>query len=364
MAAEREVPVIVLGVGGVGRALLSQILERRAYHAQRYGLHLKIVAMADTTGAAVDPNGLSDQDIRTAIEHKAQGKSLADLPFGYYQNNVKSIIDLEATAETVVVDVTATLDVVDALLLAQKRGSSIVLANKLPLTMEETRAAAFFNYPRLRYEATVGSALPVVTTTKRLSASGETIRRIVGVLSGTLGYLMTAVEDGVAFSKAVVKAKELGYTEPDPREDLSGRDVARKALIIARTLGWNVEMEDIEVQSLFPEEWSDWPLEDFMAELIALDDDFFAWLDAAKARHEALRYVAELEEGKISVGIKFVPTDSPIGRLRGTDNMVEFHTQYYDPFPLVLAGRGAGVQATAAGVLSDILELALFPLVP
>ncbi len=364
MREGQSVPVLLLGVGGVGRALLTQILARRDYHASRYGVYLQIVALADKTGAVVEPDGLADEDIRRAIGHKAQGGALADLPFGYYQNRVESIVDLEATADSIVVDVTATLDVLDALSLAQRRGAGIVLANKLPLTQEASRSAGLYAYPRLRYEATVASALPVITTTRRLSASGEEIRRIRGVLSGTLGYIMTAVEDGVAFSKAVSTAKEQGYTEPDPREDLSGRDVARKALIIARTLGWKGEMADIHVQGLFPEEWASWPLEDFMAELAALDDDFFSWADAAKARHEALRYVADLKEDKIEVGLQFVSADSPLGRLRGTDNMIEFYTQYYDPLPLVLAGRGAGVHSTAAGVLSDVLELALFPLVP
>ncbi len=364
MTQLQSIPLIILGLGGVGRALVEQILDRREYHARRYGIRLDVVALTDSDGAAVDPNGLSDADLRTAVAHKAEGGRLADLSFGYYQSNVKSIVDLEATENTVVVDVTASQATYDALLLAVERGASIVLANKLPITGPREQAMPLLRYPRLRYETTVGAAVPVITTTKRLSASGEVIQRIQGALSGTLGYIMTAIEDGVAFSKAVLRAKELGYTEPDPREDLSGRDVARKALILARTLGWDVEMEDVEVQSLFPAEWADWPLEDFLGELIALDDDFYSWRDAAQARHEALRYVAHISEGQVRVGIQFVPEDSPLGRLRGSDNLVEFYTQYYDPLPLVLQGRGAGVHATAAGVLSDIMELALFPLVP
>ena len=205
----------------------------------------------------------------------------------------------------------------------------------------------------------MGSAVPVITTAQRLAASGERIERVQGSFSGTLGYIMTAIEEGMAFSKAVLRAKELGYTEPDPREDLSGRDVARKALILARTLGWKVEMADIRVQSLFPEEWATWPLEDFLAELPALDADFFSWRNVSQARHEALRYVAKLTPDQITVGLEFVPQTSPLGRLQGTDNLVEFYTEYYDPQPLALQGRGAGVEATASGVLSDIIQLAL-----
>ncbi len=364
MSELRTIPIVLLGLGGVGRALVEQILARREYHARRYSIHLALIAVCDSTGAAVAPEGLPDADLRQAIAHKAAGGRLADLPFGYYQNDVKHIVDLEATADTIVVDVTASPATYDALVLARERGASIVIANKLPITGPDDQARVLLSYPRLRYETTVGAAVPVITTAKRLSASGERIHRIQGALSGTLGYLMTAVEDGLAFSKAVLQAKKLGYTEPDPREDLSGRDVARKALILARTLGWSLEMEDIEVQSLYPDEWASWPLEDFLAELTALDDDFYSWQDTARARHEVLRYVANIEEGRVKVGLEFVPVDSPLGRLKGSDNLVAFYTEYYDPHPLVLQGRGAGVHATAAGVLSDILELALFPLVP
>ncbi len=358
MTSARIVPIIILGVGGVGRALIEQLIARREYHESLYGLRLQPVAVADSDGACVSPQGLSEDELRTIVEHKARGGRLADLSFGYHQSNVRDIVDLEANREAIVVDVTASEATFDALLLARERGVGIVLANKLPLTRPLDESLPLWRYPRLRYETTVGAAVPVITTAKRLAASGEEIRRIQGSFSGTLGYIMTALEEGMAFSKAVARAKELGYTEPDPREDLSGRDVARKALILARTLGWRVDMSDIQVQSLFPEEWADWPLDDFMAELPTLDADFFSWRNVSQARHEALRYVAKLTPDQVTVGLEFVPQASPLGRLQGSDNLVEFYTEFYDPQPLALQGRGAGVYATAAGVLSDIVELA------
>ena len=363
MSEIRSVPIILLGLGGVGRALVEQIVRRRPYHAQRYGIRLDIVAVCDSTGAAVAPNGLPDADLKQAVAHKGAGGQLADLPFGYYQSQVKHVVDLEATRETIVVDVTASPETYDALLLARERGASIVLANKLPLTGPWEQARVLFSYPRLRYETTVGAAVPVIATTKRLAASGERIDHVQGVLSGTLGYLMTAVEQGTAFSEAVLQAKKMGYTEPDPREDLSGRDVARKALILARTLGWDLEMDDISVESLFPEQWATWSLEDFLAGLYMLDEGMDARRNAARARQETLRYVADIREGQVKVGLQSVPLASPLGRLQGSDNLVAFYTEYYTEQPLVLQGRGAGVHATAAGVLSDILELARFPLV-
>ena len=357
--AVRRVPVVLLGVGGVGRALLRQMLARRDYHATRFGVRFDVVAVADSRGAVVMADGLEDDALRQILAHKDAGKSLADFPDGYYQGDPRDIVDLVATPETVVVDVTATDATYDALMLAMQRRSGIVLANKIPLAGPYERAEPLFHYALLRYETTVGSAVPVITTLKRLLASGETIHRIQGSLSGSLGYIMTAVEEGVAFSKAVLRAKEMGYTEPDPREDLLGRDVARKALIMARTMGWRMEMGDVQVEPLIPEEWASWPEEDFWAELFSLDDDFYSWRDAAQARHEALRYVARVEDGRLRVGIEFVPQDSPLGRLHGSDNLVEFYTEYYDPGPLALQGRGAGVEATAAGVFSDMVELAL-----
>ncbi len=355
----KRVPVIVLGVGGVGRSLLQQIVGRRSYHEQRYGLFLNVVAVADSGGAVVSSDGLADEELNRIVAHKEAGRPLADYPSGYFQNQVRDIVDLFAAPGTLVVDVTATDATHDALMLAMERRAGIVLANKLPLAAPYDRAEPLFRYPLLRYETTVGSAVPVIMTLKRLLAGGEAIHRIQGSLSGSLGYVMTAVEEGVAFSKAVLRAKELGYTEPDPREDLLGHDVARKALILARTMGWKVEMEDVEIDPLIPEEWASWPMEDFLAEIFALDDDFYSWRDAAQARHEALRYVARVEDGRLRVGIEFVPQDSPLGRLHGSDNLVEFYTEYYSSGPLVLQGRGAGVEATASGVLTDMVELVL-----
>ncbi len=355
----KQVPVIILGVGGVGRALLRQLVRRRSYHEQRFGVFLNVVVVADSGGAVVSSEGLTDEELDQIVAHKESGRSLADYPSGYFQNQARDLVDLFAAPGTIVVDVTATEATYDALVLAMERRARIVLANKIPLAGPYDRAAPLFRYPLLRYETTVGSAVPVITTLKRLLASGETIYRFQGSLSGSLGYIMTAVEEGVAFSKAVLRAKELGYTEPDPREDLLGRDVARKALIVARTMGWQVEMEDVEIEPLIPEEWASWPMEDFLAEIFALDDDFYSWRDAAQARHEALRYVARVEEGRLRVGIEFVPQDSPLGRLQGSDNLVEFYTEYYSTGPLALQGRGAGVDATASGVLTDMVDLAL-----
>ena len=166
---------------------------------------------------------------------------------------------------------------------------------------------------------------------------------------------------GRPFSEIVLEAKQLGYTEPDPRDDLGGVDVARKALILARGLGWRLEMADVDVTPLYPPELAELSVPDFLAALPGLDAGFKAKADAAAAAGEALRYAANVEDGKLTVGLASVALASPLGSLSGTDNLVEYYTRWYDPSPLVVRGAGAGAGTTAAGVLADMLELAFTP---
>ena len=160
-------------------------------------------------------------------------------------------------------------------------------------------------------------------------------------------------------SPQVLEAKSKGYTEPDPRDDLGGVDVARKALILARGLGWRLELADVNVEPLYPSEMASLSVDDFMAKLPSLDDDFAKRATEAKARGEALRYAATVEDGRLTVGLVSVSTQSPLGSLSGTDNLVEYYTTWYDPSPLVVRGAGAGAGATAAGALADMVELSV-----
>ncbi|MBK8045949.1 MAG: hypothetical protein IPK16_01705 [Anaerolineales bacterium] len=226
-----------------------------------------------------------------------------------------------------------------------------------------TRAGATGDEPgtrqlgRTRWETTCGAALPVIVTLNRLLASGDNVRRIAGTFSGTLGYVMTGLEAGRPFSEVVREAHKRGYTEPDPRDDLGGVDVARKALILARGLGWRMEMTDVQVRGLYPAEMSRLSVAQFLEALPALDVEFGDRVATAAADGKVLRYVATIEDGKCRVGLTLVDAASPLGRLTGTDNLVEFYTAWYDPNPLVIQGRGAGADVTASGVLSDVVEL-------
>lgn len=365
----RQLPIILFGLGGVGRALVRQILDNRDFHADQYDLEIRLLALCDSRSALIEPmEGLHDQQIAEALALKNAGESLAAHELGGSQDDLAAIVDIAGVPGTVVVDCTATEQTLPALLFALERHYKVVLANKKPLTIQQeaydrlTRAGATPGHPRTlattRWETTVGAGLPVIATLNRLVASGDAITRMAGTFSGTLGYLMTGLQEGRPFSQVVREAHSLGYTEPDPRDDLGGVDVARKALILARGLGWRLDMTDVAVTGLYPEAMAGLSVAKFMAALPELDSHFAGLVADAAGEGKVLRYAATVENGGCQVGPVAVSADSPLGRLSGTDNLVEITSRWYQPNPLVIQGRGAGVDATAAGVLSDVIELA------
>jgi aspartokinase/homoserine dehydrogenase 1 len=237
-----------------------------------------------------------------------------------------------------------------------------VLANKRPLSgpqreRAEREALARAQGRRILFEATVGAGLPILDTYRKLVESGDKVLKIEGCLSGTLGFLLTEIGRGRPFSLALRKAMEKGYTEPDPRDDLSGADVGRKALILGRLLGFAGEPGDVVVESLVPESARARPLADFLAHLEDLDADWARRLNVARDKGGELRYVASVTRTKIAVGLRAVDASSPFSALKGTDNQVAFTTGRYKENPLVITGPGAGPAVTAAGVLNDILGL-------
>lgn len=362
--------VILFGVGGVGCELVEQVVNNRGLHASQYGLELQVQAVSDSSGALLCPNGetsLGDELLRILVSHKREGHQLSDHDMGVSQRDLLSVINQVGASGTLIVDCTATDATTAALDEALANGAKIVMANKIPLTSQQevynrlTRAGVTDGYRNLtctRWETTVGAGLPVIATQNRLVSSGDQIQRIAGTFSGTLGYVMTGLEEGKLLSEIVREAYELGYTEPDPRDDLGGIDVARKALILARGLGWQIEMADVAVEGLYPAKMNELSVEAFMDALPELDASFHARVAEAKANGQVLRYAAIVENNKCRVMPTTVDRESPLGRLSGTDNLVEFTTDWYSPSPLVIQGKGAGVEPTAAGVLSDMIELA------
>jgi homoserine dehydrogenase len=351
----RRIPVLQIGLGGVGRALVEQVLYFNERIGGQYGFRFAYIGIADSQGAIIADERIPPAVLLQALATKKSGGSLADVPEGGPLNDWRNLL---TPSPCLLIDTTAQAGAEDALIAALDQGCRLVLANKKPLAADYQTFRALTSGGRTRYEATVGAGLPIISTLRSLLDTGDSLRRIEGCFSGTLGFLTTQLEQHVLFSEAVRDARQRGWTEPDPRDDLSGTDVARKALILARTSGFQCELSDVAVESLYPSTLADLSVEQFMEQLPTLDEQYRArWVSAA-GQGQALRYVASVTATKLKVGLAAVAADSPVGSLRGPDNLVVYHTERYAERPLSVRGPGAGVDVTAAGVLSDMIAFA------
>lgn len=354
MPDKQIVPLLCLGVGKVGGELLRQVLEDGNTIAQRTGLSLVPIVIADSSGALVNPDGLSDKTLQSALEMTSKGKRLQVLPDHRSLPVVKEVY----RPGMIVIDLTASSETMPILIEALESGCGVVLANKIPLTGPWQQTWKLFENPNLRYECTVGAGLPMITTLRYLLDTGDQVTAIEGCFSGTLGYLCSELERTVSFSDAVQTALEKGYTEPDPRDDLSGKDVARKALILARTAGWPLSEEDIEVKALHPKSLSGISRESFLSEMSSLDEQYRTSFEKAEENNQSLRYVARITPAGGEVGLVPIERNSPLGALQGPANYLSLQTRRYFENPLVISGPGAGPEVTAAGVIGDVIKLA------
>ena len=358
-APQDRLDVFLLGFGRIGRSLADLMTELPGS-----GPKVRIVGVADRSGVIFDPGGLSAHRLTTIAREKAKGHSLRHLDGGAPWNAEFAVRSAarHALSHPVVVDMTAD-DTTDVIRGALSHGMDVVLANKKPLAGGAREAEELFTLAarhgrRLRYEATVGAGLPVMDTFAKLIETGDEIVSIEGCLSGTLGYLLSELERWRRFSQALPAAMDAGFTEPDPREDLSGADVARKALILGRLMGFKGEPASVVTDSLVPEEARPLPLKQFLARLSTWDDHFAQKIRLAQQKGQVLRYLATVTPRRLRVGLQAVAADSPFAALKGTDNQIVFTTKRYREHPLVIRGPGAGPLVTAAGVLNDILALA------
>ncbi|KAI5406948.1 hypothetical protein KIW84_053268 [Lathyrus oleraceus] len=422
----KTIPLILMGCGGVGSHLLQHIVSCRSLHSLQ-GLLLRVVGVGDSKSLMVVDDllnkGLDDNFLLELCRLKHAGESISKLAdrhchvFAHPESQGKIVeiaSQLGKKSGLAFVDCTASSGTVSVLKQVVDMGCCVVMANKKPLTstmlnnnpyMEQEDYENLMKYPRrIRHESTVGAGLPVIASLNRIISSGDPVHRIVGSLSGTLGYVMSEVEDGKPLSQVVRAAKSLGYTEPDPRDDLGGMDVARKvcfssgkftfavvpalskthksvsyfskilvlclangasALILARILGRRINMDSIQVESLYPKEMGPdvMTVDDFLGRgLLLLDNDIQERVEKAASNGNVLRYVCVIEGPRCKVGVQELPKNSALGRLRGSDNVLEVYTRCYSDQPLVIQGAGAGNDTTAAGVLADIVDIQdLFP---
>jgi len=359
----RRAHIVQFGIGGVGKALLEQVLSTREHLLDRRGLRLDYLVLVDSTGYLLGKDTLGDDDLRRVLSSKDQGQPLRDLASGKAkdegdEHTILAWLQQNEVENVIVVDATAARGMESVLLKAVSAGHGIVLANKRPLVASLETFRALQKGDRLRHEATVGAGLPIIHTIRYLLDTGDNIASIDGCLSGTMGYLCAEMEESVPFATALAQAKLMGYTEPDPREDLGGVDVARKALILARLLGWELELNDVSVEPLYPSDWDSLPVSDFLEAAEHLNTQFAARVAQARARGEVLRYVAEVNDRACRVGLRTVPTNTLMGSLKGADNIVTIHSSRYDR-PLIICGAGAGVEVTAAAVLEDVVDIAM-----
>ncbi len=346
--------VVLLGFGRVGRALADQIA------AANGGPAVRVVGLLDRSGYVFDARGLSRRRLLALTRQKDAGALLASLggePAA--AADALTLMSAHAVSRPVIVDVTSD-DTNDLLRAALGHGFDVVLANKKPLAgswqsyaalQEATRAGG----RRLRYEATVGAGLPIIDTFDKLVETGDRVMRIEGCVSGTLTYVVSAVSVGTPFSVAVREAVERGYAEPDPRDDLSGQDAGRKALILARLLGYRGAAP--RPDDLVPRPLRKLSIPQFMKQVASLDAKWAERTRREAARGHVLRYVVTATARGVTAKLAAVPVNSPIGALQGTRNLVAFTTRRYRTEPLVVSGPGAGAEVTAAGILNDVYSL-------
>lgn len=345
--------LFVCGVGTVGSKLLEQIHQQREKLMRTRGLKLNVVGIASGHYATFCRDGIDLSNFREEL--KKGGPSDIE--------RLKSEVLGMNIFNSVFVDCTASADVAGLYQTFFEHNISVVAANKI------AASSPYDNYRKLKdtarargvkylFETNVGAGLPIINTINDLTGSGDKILCIEAVLSGTLNFVFNEVSATTSFSRAVTMAREAGYSEPDPRIDLSGKDVMRKLVILAREAGYKVEISDVESTPFIPDEFMRMPLDDFLKNLPQLDADFERRRMELEKQGKRWRYVARLDGGKTSVGLVAVDESHPFYHLEGSNNVILITTERYREYPMHIEGYGAGADVTAAGVFADIMSIA------
>ncbi|MBU3825978.1 MAG: bifunctional aspartate kinase/homoserine dehydrogenase I [Candidatus Anaerobiospirillum merdipullorum] len=354
-SAKQILDVVLVGVGGVGSELLRQIAKQQQELSQKQGIEIRVVGIANSRHFLTNANGIDLSNYVTLLKQD-------DLP-SFSIGRARQLIDDSHLVNPVLVDCTSDERLALSYIELMQAGFHVVTPNKKANTgtleyYRGLRQCARTNHRKFLYEANVGAGLPVINTLQNLLAAGDELIEFSGIMSGTLSYIFGLVEDGMTLSEATRDAYEKGLTEPNPRDDLEGTDVARKLLILARECGYALNLSDVEVEGAVDEQYLKGnSAEEVMAALAKADELFNHKVAAARAEGKVLRYVASIKDGKCSCKVEAVGPHDPLFKVRGGENALAFTTAYYKPLPLVIRGYGAGTAVTAAGVLSDVLRL-------
>ncbi len=349
----KQINIFIAGVGTVGSRLIDQLRAQHQHLSDELRLNVRVVGIANSRQALLAEEGIDLSEYKDSLA-AAPAMKITDFADSIIEQNLRN---------SVFVDVTASSDVVGVYGKLLAKSISVIACNKVAASSEYEKYSSLKGTARefgtnFFFETNVGAGLPVINTLNDLLRSGDRVNRIEAVLSGTLNFVFNNYDGTCKFAEVVRQAQNEGYTEPDPRLDLSGTDVARKILILAREAGHRIEMVDIANTAFLPESCMAGDVDDFYAEMERQEPHFRNLLDNAHAQGLKLKYIASFNDGKAAVGLQSIGPDHNFANLSGKDNAVLFYTNRYSEQPLVLKGAGAGADVTAAGVFADIIRAA------
>ena len=353
LSENSELNIFLMGIGTVGGNLLDQLQKQQERLLKEKHLKLKLTGVANSRKMLFERDGININQLKQELENSVTKSSLQGFVDEIKKMNIYNSVFVDCTASEQV-----------AGLYKEILGSniSIVTANKVAASSEyknyaELKKIAKNKGVKFLFETNVGAGLPIINTLNDLVNSGDRILKIEAVLSGTLNYIFNTISAEIPFSKTIKMAKEEGYSEPDPRVDLSGVDVARKILILARESGYQIEMDEIEIERFVPASFFENSLDDFWNDISQLDEQFEKERKILEKENKKWRFVARFENGKARAGLQVVNSKHPFYDLEGSNNLVMYTTERYQEFPMLIKGYGAGASVTAAGVFADLIKV-------
>ena len=349
----KELHLFLAGVGTVGTSLLDQVRAQKAKLLKNHSLKVNLIGITNSRKMLIDPEGIDLEHYDTLLSEGPKA-SLKDFSKQISELNLRN---------SVFIDCTASADVSEAYKGLFNNYVSVVTANKIACSSayesyRELKSAAQGRGVRFFYETNVGAGLPIINTINDLINSGDKILEMEAVVSGTLNYIFNTIDADNKLSDVILKAKELGFSEPDPRIDLSGIDVIRKLIILSREAGYKIEEKDVRISPILPEECFEGSLEDFWQKVKQYDDQFEEDRLKMEKQNKKWRFVARLKNGKASVQLSAVDSEHPLYNLEGSNNIIMITTERYREHPMIIKGYGAGAEVTAAGIFADVIRIA------